>query len=272
MERTVSAADAMLTDPETGAPLLDGMPRQRVAPSALAAPAAVPGSPVPCAPVPAAGPRPWLLLPTPKGTPFTFAYAAVLVATSLFARYAAPALTHALYRASSTDVAHLVHDPVQVLVASALWIAGGITSTYTLVFLLVLTALERRIGARRAAAVFLSGHVLATLVTEGFVGLAVLAGRLPATSLHRLDYGISFGVAASLGALTGLMPPWLRWPVLISFAAMLLQGLAAFADPMSDWGHVLSLAIGVALWPVVRGWQRGRPVAARVPAGVAAAV
>ncbi|MEU6217054.1 rhomboid-like protein [Streptomyces sp. NPDC047022] len=241
----------MLTDPETGAPLLDGMPRQRTAPPGRVAPVTAP-----TLPARTADPRPWLLLPSPKSTPFTFGYAVVLCVTSLFARYAAPSLIRALYQASSTDVAHLVHDPALVLVASALWIAGGITSTYTLVFLLVLTALERRIGARRAAAVFLAGHVLATLATEGSVGLAVLAGHLPETSLHRLDYGISFGVAASLGALTGLMRPWLRWPVLIAFASILLQDLAAFADPMSNWGHLLSLVVGIALWPVVRRWHR----------------
>jgi hypothetical protein len=249
LERTVSAADATLTAPETGAPLLDGMPRQRTVPP-LAAPAA------PSLPARKAGPRPWLLLPSPTGTPFTFGYAAVLVVTSLFAEYADPSLVYTLYQASSTDVAHLVQAPVPALVASALWIAGGITSSYALVFLLVLTALERRIGGRRAAVVFLVGHVLATLATEVPVGLAVMAGHLPETSLHRLDYGISFGVAASLGALTGLMRPWLRWPVLIAFAAILLQDLAEFTDPLSDWGHLLSLAIGIAMWPVVRHWRR----------------
>jgi rhomboid family protein len=249
LERTVSAADATLTAPGTDAPFLDGMPRQRTVPPP-AAPAA------PALPSRTGGPHPWLLLPSPTGTPFTFGYAAVLVVTSLFAEYGDPSLVHALYQASSTDVAHLVQVPVPVLVASALWIAGGITSSYALLFLLVLTALERRIGGRRAAVVFLLGHVLATLATEVPVGLAVLAGHLPETSLHRLDYGISFGVAASLGALTGLMRPWVRWPVLIVFVAILLQDLAAFTDPLSDWGHLLSLAIGIATWPMVRRWRR----------------
>lgn len=201
--------------------------------------------------------RPWRLLPTPRSTPFTFWYMTVLALTSALAEYADPALVQALHQGSSTDVAHLVRTPVLVLVASALWVAGGVVSPYTLGFVLVLTALERRVGGRRTAAVFLVGHVLATLATEVPVGLSVLAGQLPESSLHRLDYGISFGVAASVGALAGLLSPWARWPILTVFGGMLVDDLIAFTDPMTNWGHLLALAIGIALWPVVRRWGRG---------------
>ncbi|MFF3907390.1 rhomboid-like protein [Streptomyces sp. NPDC001848] len=248
MERTVPAADATLMPPGRGASLLDGMPRQRTAPPPVT-------HTVPL-PVRWTAPRLVLLLPSPKRAPFTFGYAAVLLVTSLFAQYADPTLVNALCQESSTDVAHLMRSPVVVLLTSALWIAGGMLSYYTLVFLVVLTALERRIGGARTAVVFLLGHVLATLGTEVPVGLAVLAGHLPDSSLHRLDYGISFGVAGSLGALTGLLRPWLRWTVLIAFAAVLLQDLVEFTDPLSNWGHLLALTIGVGTWPLVRRWAR----------------
>ncbi|MFE9360223.1 rhomboid-like protein [Streptomyces olivaceoviridis] len=232
--------------------LLDGMPRQR---AAVPAPAPATADPAPSSPHRPL-PRPWRLLPTPLGTPFTFAYAAVLAVTSLIAAHADPGLVHTLHQGSSTDVAHLVRTPVLVLLASALWVAGGILSPYTVAFVLVLTVLERRIGGARAACVFLAGHVLATLATEVPVGLAVLLGHLPDTSLHRLDYGISFGVATSTGALTGLLRPWLRWPLLTLAAGGLLSDLLAYADPLTNWGHVIALAIGVAAWPLVRRWHR----------------
>ncbi|MFF4798660.1 rhomboid-like protein [Streptomyces sp. NPDC001351] len=229
--------------------LLDGMPRQRGAVTV-----AVPTVQVPLPAVRAL--RPWRLLPTPTGTPFTFAYAAVLALTTLITTYAAPSLVDTLLQASSTDVAHLVQTPVLVLLASALWIAGGIASPYVVCFLLVLTALERRIGGARTAVVFLLGHVLATLATEVPIGLAVLVGHLPDSSLHRFDYGISFGVAASVGALAGLLTPWLRWPVLVLFGGMLVEDLIEFTDPLSNWGHLISLAIGIATWPMIRRWYR----------------
>ncbi|WP_225823282.1 rhomboid-like protein [Streptomyces naphthomycinicus] len=231
--------------PPVPAGLLDGMPRQRgAAPAAGPVRASVPRCP--------SRPRLRRLLPTPLGTPFTFGYATVLAATSLVAAQADPALVATLHQASSTDVTHLVHTPVLVLLASALWIAGGVLSPYALAFVLVLTALERRTGGARAAGVFLGGHVLATLATEVPVGLAVLFGRLPSTSLHRLDYGISFGVAAGVGALAGLLRPWLRWPLLALVGGALLDDLYAFQDPMTNWGHLIALALGVAAWPLVR--------------------
>lgn len=255
MERTAKSADALSAPADACFPdvagLLDAVPSQRATVPVPAVPVAVPAVPVP---VPEAGRRlrPWRLLPTPTGTPFTFCYAAVLAATSLVTEYADPDLVHSLLQGSSTDVAHLLRTPVLVLLASALWIAGGIASPYVVGFLLVMTALERRIGGLRAAGVFLLGHVLATLATEVPVGLAVLVGHLPDSSLHRLDYGISFGVAAATGALAGLLPPWLRWPLLALFGGMLVQDLLAFTDPMTEWGHLMALAIGIATWPVLR--------------------
>ncbi|MFD3927453.1 rhomboid-like protein [Streptomyces sp. NPDC058614] len=251
-------ADAPVFDaPVSDVPLLDGVPRQRRGSCAGRGRTSPPPSPRPVAIRPSRW-LSWRLLPTPTGTPFTFGYAAVLVVTSLVAKYANPSLVHALHQASSTDVAHLVRTPVLVLVASALWIAGGMVSPYAIGFLLVLTALERRIGGARTAGVFLLGHVIATLATEVPVGLAVLAGQLPDSSLHRLDYGVSFGVAASVGALAGLLTPWLRWPLLITFGGTLVADLIAFTDPMTNWGHVMALAIGVAAWPLVRRQQRAR--------------
>ncbi|MGI5437740.1 rhomboid-like protein [Streptomyces shenzhenensis] len=259
MERTAAAARTAPPTPPPDAPeppgnrtadLLDGMPRQR-GPAPSGPPAAVPA---PARTLPA--PRPWRLLPTPTGTPFTFAYAALLAVTSLLASFADPSLVRALQQGSSTDVAHLAGAPGAVLVASALWIAGGAVSPYVLGFLLVLTALERRVGALHAAAVFLLGHVLATVATEVPVGLAVLAGQLPVTSLHRLDYGISFGVAAVTGALAGLVARRLRWTLLALFGAMVAGDLIEFADPMTDWGHLIALAVGIATWPLVRRRHR----------------
>ncbi|MFI2201657.1 rhomboid-like protein [Streptomyces sp. NPDC020192] len=268
MERTATGPQAAASPPLTGTPLsdgtaavipapalpalLDGMPRQRGATPPASAPALTLAE---ARPNPLAA-RLWRLLPTPAGTPFTFAYAAVLALTSAIGAVAAPGLMNTLYQDSSTDVAHLVQSPAVVLLASALWIAGGILSPYSAAFVLVLTALERRIGGARAACVFLAGHVLATLATEIPVGLAVLLGHLPTTSLHRLDYGISFGVAASIGSLAGLLAPWFRWPLLTVMAGLLLSDLAEFVDPMTDWGHLIALTIGVASWPLVRRWAQ----------------
>ncbi|MFH8406643.1 rhomboid-like protein [Streptomyces sp. NPDC018019] len=197
-------------------------------------------------------PRPWRLLPTPLGAPFTFGYTLLLVATSVFAEHADPTLVSALLQGSSTDVEHLAHAPLLVLVASALWIAGGMTSAYAIAFLLVLTALERRVGALRTAAVFFGGHAVATLATELPVGAAVALGHLPADALHRLDYGISFGVMTCTGALAGLLPAWARWPLLAGVTWFAAGNLLFSTDPVSDSGHLLALVLGTLTWRLLR--------------------
>ncbi|MFE7777831.1 rhomboid-like protein [Streptomyces sp. NPDC057445] len=269
--------------------LLGGIPRQRPTQHGRTAPAREDrGAPAP-APVPAPAPAPaespapesrsvsakvrargvGRLLPTPVGTPFTFWYAVVLLATSLYTDYGDPATVSALLRGSSTDVAHLATTPLLVLVASALWVAGGLASAYAVGFVFVLTALERRIGGWRAAAVFLGGHVAATLATELPVGLSVMAGHLPGTSLQRLDYGISFGLLTCVGALAGLLGPMARSVVLGWVSVVLLGDLLTYEDPLSNWGHPLALLAGIAAWPVVRRWARDRAVARRAHSGFA---
>lgn len=192
------------------------------------------------------------LVPTPAGTPFTFGYTLLLLLTSLYMEFGDPDTVRTLLEGSSTDVQHLTRTPVLVLVASALWIAGGISSPWAVGFVFILTALERRVGGLRTAGVFLLGHVVATLVTEVPVGVSVAAGQLPDSSLHRLDYGISFGLMASVGALAGLLPPLLRWPVLGVMAVLLTQDLLDMADPLASWGHPTALLVGVVCWPVLR--------------------
>ncbi|MEV0093417.1 rhomboid-like protein [Streptomyces sp. NPDC050738] len=254
--------------------VLDGIPSQRGGATAGPVPASgaagadpatfavAPDASLPALPPAAAVRRPWRrlskLLPTPAGTPFTFGYALVLLATSLFADHADPGIVGDLLRGSSTDVAHLAQTPLLALVGSALWIAGGLLTPYAVGFLFVLTALERRIGGRRAVGIFLFGHVTATLATELPVGFSVVAGHLPDSSLHRLDYGISFGLMTSFGALAGLVAPLLRWSALGVLTVVLVQDLLSFADPLTGWGHLMALAIGVACWPLVRRWNRVR--------------
>nr|WP_244410294.1 rhomboid-like protein [Streptomyces albofaciens] len=224
-------------------------------PSAASAP--VHASPPSASPASLRLPRVWRLLPTPLGAPFTFAYTLLLIATSVFAEHADPDLVSALLRSSSTDVEHLAHSPLLVLVASALWIAGGMTSAYAIAFLFVLTALERRIGALGTAAVFFGGHAIATLATELPVGAAVALGHLPADALQRLDYGISFGVMTCTGALAGLLPAWARWPLLAGVTWFAVNNLLVSTDPVSDAGHLLALLLGTLTWPLLRR-RRGR--------------
>ncbi|MEU9962816.1 rhomboid-like protein [Streptomyces malaysiensis] len=191
--------------------------------------------------------------------PLTLGYTLVLLGTGLYTHLGDPGTVRDLLVGSSTDVAHLSQRPLLTLLVSALWAVGGITSPYLLAFPLVLGALERRVGAMRTAGVFLLGHVLATLLTELPVAASVAVGHLPASSLRRLDYGVSYGLIACAAALAGLLPPRRRWALLGGIGLALAAGSLVDIDPLTGWGHAFALLIGVVCWPYIRRNARWRP-------------
>ncbi|MEE1927613.1 rhomboid-like protein [Streptomyces sp. TRM 70351] len=197
------------------------------------------------------------LLPTPKGTPFTFCYLLLLAVTTVLTEIGDPAAVSRWLAGSSTDVQNLAKEPLFVLVASALIYQGALLSPYVLGFVLALTGLERRVGGWRTAVVFVAGHVLATLATQLTVAAAVALEHLPESSLTRLQYGITCGVLACAGALAGVLRVvWARWLLLAAVTTVVVAELVSLTDPVTDWSHLLALLTGIALWPPLRRYQR----------------
>jgi hypothetical protein len=184
--------------------------------------------------------------------PFTFVYVVLLGACSLLLTALGPARRDAVLQFSSTDVDHLTARPILALVSSALWIDGiGDYIGVAVLLGIVGTVLERRIGTRWIIAIFASGHVIATLLTESSVALGVDMRWLPSGALSRIDVGISYGLAATLAAASVLLPGrWRYVGVLVAWAY--LGSPLAFTYDMTSWGHVIALGIGVAWWPFLR--------------------
>ncbi len=188
-------------------------------------------------------------------TPFTCGYLAVVGAATLFLATLGRADRLAVLHQTSTDVHNLMHHPLLVLAVSGLWVQS--IGDYLVIAVVLGVAgafLERRVGTRATFAIFATGHVVATLVTEGAVGLGVHTGVLPASALTRLDVGVSYGLVAVLAAAVGFAP--LRWRVLAVAAALL--AIAHFTQwdlrqwNMTHWGHLIALGLGVAWWPGLR--------------------
>jgi hypothetical protein len=194
--------------------------------------------------------RRWL--PTWRTTPFAFVYVALLAAGSIVLSVLDTGDHDAVLRFSSTDVDHLSKHPVFVLATSALWVDGVVDAVLAVLVLgIVATVLERRIGTRWVVAIFASGHVGATLLTEGSVAIGVHYGMLPATATSRLDVGVSYGLAAMLGAAAGLLPRPVRTIGVAGGWAYLGWPIATGLD-MTSWGHIIALGIGVSWWPWLR--------------------
>ncbi len=151
----------------------------------------------------------------------------------------------ALVHANSTNVANLLHGRFYPLLTSAVLVEGRACLPAVLGLGVVLGIAELVWGAVAMVAVFLYGHLAATLL--------VFAGLVTGLALHRLgqdvagaaDVGPSYGALAVLGALLvsrGLPHP-ARWQV----AAVAVALTAVLLDrTFTDAGHLASLLLGVA--------------------------
>ncbi|MEV4556033.1 rhomboid-like protein [Kitasatospora sp. NPDC049285] len=206
-------------------------------------------------------------IPTPRANPFALGYLALLLGTTLFARFGDTDTVHRLQSLSSTDAHNLLAHPMLSLVGSGLWVAGPVWMPYFWAFLLTVAPLERRVGALRALGVFAAGHIVATLLSQGVVVAVVADGRAEPGLLDAMDIGVSYGVLTSLGALAGLLRPAGRGIALGAGLALIAHQVASDPDLVTSVGHPAALAVGISLWPLLRGrGPRGPRRALREPA------
>lgn len=198
------------------------------------------------------------------------AYAVLLLVTTAVLRLAPDDVDDRLLDGSSTDVTHLLHDPVLVMVASALFLPGLTWLPDGLVLLTIGRALERRVGSGRTLLVMVAGHVVGTLLTEVPIAVAVALHRLPESDATRRDVGASYALVAVVAALVGLLPRLVRLPVFV-VGALLVAGVPELPPDMTTWGHLVAATTGVCWWHHLR--RRRRAVSAPVgPAGTRLAV
>ncbi|MEV7443986.1 rhomboid-like protein [Streptomyces sp. NPDC091204] len=197
----------------------------------------------------------------PRRAPLTLAYVCLLLAGHAWLGYGLSADRAAgVLGYLSTNVDNLRDHPVSALLGSALFFDGTLTEVTSTDFVGTCITLglgvccflawaEHRWGKRRAVAVFLGGHVAATLLTAGVITVALRHGWYPAAVRQSLDYGVSYGAQSVLAIGTLALPrrgrlPWavfvLAWPV----------GGAEWAGPLPDFttvGHLTAAALGFGL-------------------------
>ncbi|MEU5692625.1 rhomboid-like protein [Actinosynnema sp. NPDC020468] len=148
----------------------------------------------------------------------------------------------------STNLHNLGDHPVNALLGSAFVLATDDGVVFTLVaaagLAVCLGALERAVGAWRAAAVVLVGHVGATVVAA-----SVIASGVYGVDLSRVeDVGISYVAFSAAGAVTVLVPGVLRGPWLALLAGYPLVDAEWFGwvPDFGSIGHLCAVVLGVA--------------------------
>ena len=179
-----------------------------------------------------------------KSAPGTFTYLFVLIITTWVLQTSRSKIAQQLLLERSTNLHHLIHDPMRVLFGSAFWV----TNTGELLFMLfafslIATRVERWIGTARTVSVFFFGHVGATLLVAFWLwaSLNFTVVRSPVTSAR--DVGSSYGLAALGALLTYRAPTPRRWFYIA--AVVLLLVITLVLDPsFTNWGHAFAFGIG----------------------------
>ncbi|MEV0637781.1 rhomboid-like protein [Streptomyces sp. NPDC050619] len=202
---------------------------------------------------------PRLLLLLARTSPATTGYLLLLLLTHAWlTEVASPATAARTLLAVSTNIGNLQRDPIGSLAGSALFFDGTLTHVRSLEFAgtvitlgmgvaVCLVRLESRYGAWRACAVFLAGHVGATLFTACVIEIALRCGWYPESVRHALDYGISYGAQAALAASAVLVRR--RSTSVVAMAAVIAWPVAGaeWNGPLPDFttvGHLSAAAVG----------------------------
>ncbi|MFD0268390.1 rhomboid-like protein [Streptomyces sp. NPDC127106] len=155
----------------------------------------------------------------------------------------APAEREQMLRGCSTNVDNLSAGRWETLLSSAVVVEEPMPLPYALLLVAVLGYAEYAYGVWWTAAVFLFGHVTATLLVYG-----VLRGRAGPQTRRALDVGTSYGFNAVLGALTSALPRGrVRTAARAGLLAVAAQPLLRRGRTFTDAGHLVALGVGVGV-------------------------
>ncbi|WP_432032727.1 rhomboid-like protein [Streptomyces antibioticus] len=192
-----------------------------------------------------------------RSAPGTYLWLGILFVTTVALHHMSPEFEHEFLRRRSTNIHELSTHPVRVLVASAMWTGGGSWLPYAVLYSVFHAQAERRLGTLRWLVVCGVAHVLATLISEGALALAIHDGRAPASAVHTLDVGVSYALAGVAGVLTYRIPaPW-RYPYLAAVLLFVTYPLTA-GPTFTDLGHFVAVLVGLACHPLAGGRERVR--------------
>ncbi len=195
------------------------------------------------------------------GAPLTYLWLAALLVTTLVRRYLLTTHeSHTVIIKGSTNIHHLLQDPLEVLINSLLWIDSWHWPSYLVLFTLFLAPAEHWLGHLRWITVGLTTHVVATYISEGLLDLAIDFHQAPHKLVIAEDIGVSYFLVGIMAVLTyHIARPW-RWgylAILLLIFGFPLTRLELDDPNFTAIGHFASILIGLCFYPMAR--ERRRP-------------
>lgn len=194
------------------------------------------------------------VVPTPRRTPITFSHLAILCIGYVIVYKVVPVdMARHFLMSISTTVPAVQSRPLVALAGSMLVLTPPLWSVSSFMTLAVgiawcMGTIERRHGSSICVAVFVAGHVGATLISTGVKIAGVSAHFYNASVLRAYDFGPSYGTVAIMAVTTPFLPSLVR-PVWLLTGISYLLYLATWHGPIPDFttiGHLSAVIIGLA--------------------------
>lgn len=189
-----------------------------------------------------------------RGAPLTYLWLITLLITSVMARHLTRYQLHALLVRDSTNIYHLMTDPLEVLISSLLFIDGRSWTPYLLLFTAFLAPAEHWLGQIRWLTVGLTTHVGATYLSEGVLFLAIRYHLAPEKLVHAVDIGVSYFLIGVIAVLAYRIGPLWRWWYLTTLITIFFVPLVIKPD-FTAVGHFSAIFIGLCFYPMARKRQ-----------------
>ena len=154
----------------------------------------------------------------------------------------------------STNLDNMRSHPLEVLFASAFVVSPLTQLILVPVVVFVFGIVQRWLGRTALIAVWVFGHVGATLFVMSMEITALYRHVARFSIVTKPDVGVSYGMAAAIGLLAAWVPHrWRAWYAIGCLAVTI--GMVAIWPDFTSLGHLTAIVIGLGMAAAVHGGE-----------------
>lgn len=190
-----------------------------------------------------------------RGRDIGIIYSCIVIAASTWIALHSRPRERLLIEQVSTNLENMRSHPISVLVTSAFVVSPLTQLLLVPVVIVVFGLVQRWLGRLALLAIWVFGHVGATLFVMSMEITALYRHIANFSIVVKPDVGVSYGMAAAIGLLAARVPH--RWRWWYAVGCLLVTGSILAINPnFTALGHLTAIVIGLGMAAAVHGGER----------------
>ena len=189
-----------------------------------------------------------------RGRDIGIVYGAIVIVASLWIGLHSDAAVRKLVENVSTNLDNMRSTPLAVLAASAFVVSPLTQLLLVPIVVFVFGLVQRWLGRMALVAVWVFGHVGATLFVMAMEINALYRHIAHFSIVVKPDVGVSYGMAAAIALLCARVPQKWRLPY-ASACLGVTVGMFAIWPGFTSLGHLTAIVIGLGMAAAVHGGE-----------------